>query len=155
MDRIIGNLSIYDVLSMVIPGGTLLLFLQVLFAADSYPLSVLIIKEQELDRTILFTIGTVVSYIVGIFNHLLTTMIWGGFRNNTAYIKRELIKVMRETPDPFLFETIMWKYEYNNSNKWFAKYYRCIFARTLWVCLVHICLLFNLTVGIRFFYFKF
>lgn len=66
MDRIIGNLSIYDVLSMVIPGGTLLLFLQVLFAADSYPLSVLINKEQELDRTILFTIGTVVSYIVGI-----------------------------------------------------------------------------------------
>ena len=63
MDRIIGNLSIYDVLSMVIPGGTLLLFLQVLFAADSYPLSVLINKEQELDRTILFTIGTVVSYI--------------------------------------------------------------------------------------------
>lgn len=106
MDRIIGNLSIYDVLSMVIPGGTLLLFLQVLFAADSYPLSVLIIKEQELDRTILFTIGTVVSYIVGIFNHLLTTMIWGGFRNNTAYIKRELIKVMRETPDPFYLKLL-------------------------------------------------
>lgn len=106
MDRIIGNLSIYDVLSMVIPGGTLLLFLQVLFAADSYPLSVLINKEQELDRTILFTIGTVVSYIVGIFNHLLTTMIWGGFRNNTAYIKRELIKVMRETPDPFYLKLL-------------------------------------------------
>ena len=106
MDRIIGNLSIYDVLSMVIPGGTLLLFLQVLFAADSYPLSVLINKEQELDRTILLTIGTVVSYIVGIFNHLLTTMIWGGFRNNTAYIKRELIKVMRETPDPFYLKLL-------------------------------------------------
>lgn len=106
MDRIIGNLSFYDVLSMVIPGGTLLLFLQVLFAADSYPLSVLINKEQELDRTILFTIGTVVSYIVGIFNHLLTTMIWGGFRNNTAYIKRELIKVMQETPDPFYLKLL-------------------------------------------------
>lgn len=106
MDRIIGNLSIYDVLSMVIPGGTLLLFLQILFAADSYPLSVLINKEQELDCTILFTIGTVVSYIVGIFNHLLTTMIWGGFRNNTAYIKRELIKVMRETPDPFYLKLL-------------------------------------------------
>ena len=106
MDRIIGTLSFYDVVSMVIPGGTILLFFRVLFAADSYPLSVLISKEQEIDHTILFTIGVVVAYIVGIFNHLLSAKIWSGFRNNPAFIKRELIKVMRDTPEPFYLKLL-------------------------------------------------
>jgi len=106
MDKIIGAFSLYDVLSMVIPGGTILLFLQVLFAADLYPLRVLINKEQNVDFDILLVIGVVVAYIIGICNHLLSTEIWKGFRNNSFIIRRELDKVIAETPNPLYLKVL-------------------------------------------------
>ena len=90
------KLSLYDILAMVIPGGTTLLFLQGILAYSPLPLNKAI--------NFLFTkdgwpVGLTMSYIVGLGVHSLSNLIWSGFRNNPIRLRCQLAKVKSEIED--------------------------------------------------------
>lgn len=73
--------SLYDILSMIIPGGTILLFLSRYFGyywkADT----------TWLDVPIFYVIALMLAYIVGLVNHVISSEVWKMFRNNPLLIQ--------------------------------------------------------------------
>ena len=76
MDKFVSKLSLYDILSMAIPGGTIFLFLSMTLG---YKLK---INESEIDSVLGWTMALVLSYLLGLINHTCTAMIWKRFREN-------------------------------------------------------------------------
>lgn len=75
MDKFLGKLSLYDMIVMVIPGGTILLFF-----LDYYGVDLLSIGS---DISPLVVLGAVVaSYIIGMGNHVIAKKLWKTLRNN-------------------------------------------------------------------------
>lgn len=75
MDKFLGKLSLYDMIVMVIPGGTNLLFF-----LDYYGVDLLSIGS---DISPLVVLGAVVaSYIIGMGNHVIAKKLWKTLRNN-------------------------------------------------------------------------
>lgn len=70
------KLSLYDILSMVIPGGTIFLFISLTLG---YKLKVNIC---EIDTALGCIIALVISYLLGLINHVCTTISWKWFRDN-------------------------------------------------------------------------
>ena len=71
---------------MMIPGGTILLYL---LLNMNYSLT---IDESRINKELCWIIGIVVSYILGIINHQFTKLLWHVHRNNTDVILSTLLK---------------------------------------------------------------
>lgn len=80
LDKIVSNFSLYDFLSMVVPGVTILLFFSRLFSClwkimpDFYP-----------NEVAAYFIILVLAYLIGLVNHTFTRILWNSFRN-TPYL---------------------------------------------------------------------
>lgn len=76
MDKFVSKLSLYDILSMVIPGGAIFLFLSLTLGNE------LKISECAVEPVLGWTIALVLSYLLGLINHVCTAVIWKRFRDN-------------------------------------------------------------------------
>lgn len=86
MDKFFEKLSLYDILSMVIPGGIILLFLLGCCGFDWR------INDVYVDSKLIWGFGIVVSYIIGMGNHVLSKVFWKKYRNNPLLLNRSLKK---------------------------------------------------------------
>lgn len=82
MGSVVSKLSLYDILAMVIPGGTILLFLSSIIGFD------LTFEHASIHSTFIWIAVFVLSYLLGLINHVLTAMVWKPFRNNIHMINR-------------------------------------------------------------------
>ena len=76
MDKFVSKLSLYDILSMVIPGGTIFLFFSMTLKYELY------FCEYHIDSALGWIIALVASYLLGLINHICTAIIWKKFRKN-------------------------------------------------------------------------
>jgi hypothetical protein len=79
MSILSSKISLYDFLAMIIPGGLSLGVILVYFGE--------IHILQTLPNWSLISLFLVVSYLLGLFNHQLTELIWLPFRNNAFEIR--------------------------------------------------------------------
>lgn len=84
------KLSLYDIIAMMIPGGTILLYL---LLNMGYCLT---IDESRINKELCWIIGIVASYILGIINHQFTKLLWHVHRNNTDVILCTLLETKNE-----------------------------------------------------------
>lgn len=82
MNELTSKLSLYDILSMIIPGGTILLFLALTVGCE------LRFDGYKIAPVISGTIVIVVSYLLGLINHSFTSCLWKPFRNNSKMIQQ-------------------------------------------------------------------
>ena len=75
------RLSLYDILSMVIPGGTIFLFLSLAFGNQ------LSIDQSKISPVLGWAIALVISYLLGLINHVCTAILWKPFRNNPEMLR--------------------------------------------------------------------
>lgn len=104
MNDLTSKFSLYDILSMVIPGGTILLCLALLcdtcvVSEMTKELNIIVLfksvfvqfKEIKGDDSILlWIIAFVFSYMVGIVNNIVTSLLWSPFRNCPQMIETAL-----------------------------------------------------------------
>lgn len=86
MDKFFEKLSLYNILSMVIPGGIILLFFLRCCGFDWR------INDVYVDSKLIWGFGLVISYIIGMGNHVLSKVFWKKYRNNPLLLKRSLKK---------------------------------------------------------------
>lgn len=86
MDKFFEKLSLYDILSMVIPGGIILLFF---LGCCGFGWRV---SDVDVDSKIIWGFGLVVSYIIGMGNHVFSKELWKPYRNNPLLLKHSLKK---------------------------------------------------------------
>lgn len=99
MDIFSSKFSLYDILAMVIPGGTFLLFLHILFlSVPSYPTNIISDGMHNFWDVFYGAIIIVLAYIVGIVNHLLSSKIWAQLRNNPKLIETNFNNVLHTLP---------------------------------------------------------
>lgn len=91
MNNLLSKLSLYDILSMVIPGGTILLFLS-LYAGYNWKMN-----DGFVDSLIFYFIVVSLAYIIGIVNHVVSFEMWKIFRNNPELICKGLELLEDET----------------------------------------------------------
>lgn len=84
------KLSLYDILSMLIPGGTILL--TVIFLLQ-YEFG---INQLNIDSVLGTTIALVLSYLIGLITHSFSAILWKPFRNNLKMIGRALLNAQKE-----------------------------------------------------------
>ena len=90
MDQFFGKLSLYDIIVMVIPGGTILSFFLDYYGVD-------LLFNGSYDISSLAVWGAVVaSYIIGMGNHVIAKKFWGIFRNNYFLLSYSLKKAKNE-----------------------------------------------------------
>lgn len=77
LDKFVSKFSMYDILAMVIPGATILLFFSMLFSRI-WKLN-LVFNNNEVTS---YFIIIVFSYILGFINQELAVIMWKIFRNN-------------------------------------------------------------------------
>lgn len=75
MKDFVTKLSLYDILSMLIPGGMIFVYLSLYLGYQ------LRIDENVISSALGWTIALVISYLLGLVNHICTTYIWSEFRN--------------------------------------------------------------------------
>lgn len=98
MDKFVSKLSLYDILSMVIPGGAIFLFLSLTLGYEW------MINGCAIDSVLGWTIALVVSYLLGLINHVCTAMVWHPFRNCPAMLRQSLAKVHGELCPQYLIQ---------------------------------------------------
>lgn len=81
MDKFVSKLSLYDILAMVIPGGTILLFLSLCLGYQNF-----CIHESKFPQWLSFTVICIASYLIGLVNHIITSFFWGDFSKNSFYM---------------------------------------------------------------------
>lgn len=86
MDKFFGKLSLYDIIVMVIPGGTILLFF-----LDYYGVDLLSVGSYDISSLVVFG-AVVASYIIGMGNHVIAKKLWGILRNNYWLLSYSLKK---------------------------------------------------------------
>lgn len=101
MDRFITKISLYDILAMIIPGGTIILFLQYLLASLPFPINAISTFLQSLWSWQNCLVILVLSYMVGLANHLLACQVWKRNRNDPKMIKGKLFEVISNMPLSF------------------------------------------------------
>ena len=89
MKELVSKLSLYDILAMVIPGGTILIYVNTAFGYT------LIFDIAKADSAIAWIVSFAVSYILGLINQTLTSKIWGSFRNNPNMLYTSLSAVIK------------------------------------------------------------
>lgn len=98
MDILSSKFSLYDFLAMVIPGGTILLFLHVLFLSVQFPMNVISGGIHNMGNVFYGIIIITLAYIIGLGNHLLAGKIWAGLRNNPKLIEENFNEVLHRLP---------------------------------------------------------
>ena len=86
MNEFISKISLYDILTMVIPGGTIIVSIALMIN------NTLTINENLIEKPLFWIIWLVISYIIGLLNHTLATLAWKKFRNNDFMIKLSVEK---------------------------------------------------------------
>ena len=89
MKELVSKLSLYDILAMVIPGGTILIYVNTAFGYT------LIFDRAKADSAIVWIISFVASYRLGIINQTLTSRIWRSYRNNPNMLYNSLSAVVK------------------------------------------------------------
>ena len=90
MHQFLGKLSLYDIIVMVIPGGTILLFFLDYYGVD-------LLYNGSYGISSLAVLGMVVaSYIIGMGNHVIAKKLWRIFRNNGLLLFYSLGMVKNE-----------------------------------------------------------
>lgn len=82
MKEIFSKLSLYDILVMLIPGGTILVFIALSLDFELY------FDTSKMAPALAWTITLTFAYLIGIVNHIVTSILWIGFRNNPCMISR-------------------------------------------------------------------
>ena len=90
MDKFLGKLSLYDIIVMVIPGGTILSFF-----LDYYGVDLLFNGSYDISSLAVFG-AVVASYIIGMGNHVIAKKLWRTFRNNGLLLSDSLKKAKNE-----------------------------------------------------------
>ena len=89
MKDIVSKLSLYDILAMVIPGGTILIAITCMLN------NLLIINDDLIEKPLFWIIGLSWAYIIGLLNYMFTAVAWRRFRNNEFMIKLSLEKARK------------------------------------------------------------
>lgn len=100
MKELVSKLSLYDILAMVIPGGTIIVFIALMINNS------LIVNEDLIEKPLSWIIWLVISYIIGLLNHTLATFVWKRFRNNDFMIKLSVEKARSYLPVIGRFDTL-------------------------------------------------
>ncbi len=82
MKELFSKLSLYDILAMLIPGGTILVFIALSWNLELY------FDTSNMAPALAWTIMLTLAYIIGIVNHIATNVLWSWFRNNPYMISR-------------------------------------------------------------------
>ena len=90
MDQFLGKLSLYDIIVMIIPGGTILLFF-----LDYYGVDLLFNGFYDISSLAVFG-AVVASYIIGMGNHVIAKKLWRIIRNNSFLLSYSLEKAKNE-----------------------------------------------------------
>lgn len=90
MNQFLGKLSLYDIIVMIIPGGTILLFF-----LDYYGVDLLYNGSCGISSLAVFE-AVVASYIIGMGNHVIAKKLWRTFRNNGLLLSDSLKKAKNE-----------------------------------------------------------
>lgn len=89
MNNFVSKLSLYDILAMVIPGGTILLFLSKLFGCQ-WKVDTNFVSEE-----LGWCFCLVLAYIVGIVNHVFSSSMCGMFRNNPLLLEETFSEAVK------------------------------------------------------------
>lgn len=81
MSHFLGKISLYDVLAMLIPGGIIYIFFLLSLGYN------LTFDEFQIDTALGWFIALVLSYLLGLINQTITSIMWKPFRNNPNMIK--------------------------------------------------------------------
>ena len=81
------KLSLYDILSMLIPGSTIFIFLSLALENE------LQLYPFKINTAIGWIIVLVSSYLIGLINHVFTAIIWHPLRNRHTMIEKELLNI--------------------------------------------------------------
>lgn len=90
MNQFLGKLSLYDIIVMIIPEGTILLFF-----LDYYGVDLLYNGSCGISSLAVFE-AVVASYIIGMGNHVIAKKLWRTFRNNGLLLSDSLKKAKNE-----------------------------------------------------------
>lgn len=92
METFAPKLSLYDIISMLIPGG-IILFIMGLYCPCLSPCNLCTLTG---DNSIAFAIFIFfpLAYMIGIANHIFASILWGAFRNNPSLISFCLLRVV-------------------------------------------------------------
>lgn len=111
MSQFITKISLYDILTMIIPGGTIILFLQYLFASLPFPINAISTFLQSLWSWQNCLVVLVLSYMIGLANHLLACQVWKKLRNDPKMIKGKLFEVISNMPLSFYLKYLFYSEE--------------------------------------------
>lgn len=92
METFAPKLSLYDIISMLIPGG-IILFIMGLYCPR---LSLYNLSTLTGGNSVAFVIFIFfpLAYMIGIANHIFASILWGAFRNNPSLISFCLLRVV-------------------------------------------------------------
>lgn len=82
MKDFVSKLSLYDILAMLIPGGMIFLFIA-LTLGNKWD-----IDKDKINPVLGWAIALVIAYLIGLVNHVITSVIWKPFRNCPMMIQR-------------------------------------------------------------------
>ena len=88
--NIISKFSLYDIIAMVIPGFTILLFITSILGYQWT------INDGMVNSTIFWIVAATLSYCLGIINEVISKQLWTGLRNNPHIIYDQLKKLKNE-----------------------------------------------------------
>ena len=80
MKEIFSKLSLYDMLAMLIPGGTILVFIALSLDFELY------LDTSKMAPALAWTVMMILAYLIGIVNHIVTSVLWSPFRNNIEMV---------------------------------------------------------------------
>lgn len=128
MKELFAKLTLYDILVMLIPGGAILVFIALSWNFE------LTIDDTKIAPALAWTIMLTLAYLIGIVNHVATSVLWLPFRNCSYMINMARIKIYGEKTD-----------DYNISNR--GKYACLVFITVLIIVLIVMWLLCKKHVG--------
>ena len=80
MKEIFSKLSLYDMLAMLIPGGTILVFIALSWNFELY------FDTSKIAPALAWTVMLTLAYLIGIVNHIAASVLWLPFRNNLGMV---------------------------------------------------------------------
>lgn len=90
MNNLLSKFSLYDLIAMVIPGFTILLFLSSLLGHKWNYCSCVT------NSMVFWIVVIALSYIIGLVNEFLCRNLWSGVRNNVSIINKQLKVIIDE-----------------------------------------------------------
>ena len=135
MKEIVSKFSLYDILAMVIPGGTILIAFALILD------NLLTINTTLVEKTLFWIIGLVVSYIIGLLNHIMTAAVWRKFRNNEFMINLSIHNAKSCLPSNGHFNRLTSTVDISNIDKSRIKHLGRLALSVLWVYIIIIVLL--------------